>query len=157
MTNESVERTSAWPNAENWPVQEPSSDFAERTVSALLGSEQKKVARIPRGRWVRLVLLAAFLSASAWGAYEATHTDARGPSAVPASEEPRVVASSLAFAPPVTHAVAERARVKPEAPRTAPTVSKPAAPQPVAAPPPPRVPPPRCQCAPGFVVCGCSD
>ncbi len=158
MTNESLDRPSAWPNAANWPAEEPSADFAERTVSAYLASQEQRGARLPQKRWVRLVLLAAFVSASAWGAYQVTHDVADEPVAAKESEEPRVAASSLAFVPPATHAVAERAKVAaPAAPRPVPIAVKPQAPETVAPPALPRVPAPRCQCAPGFVVCGCSE
>jgi hypothetical protein len=157
MTNESMDRPSAWPNAADWPAEAPSPGFAERTVSAYLVSQEQRGARLPRKRWVRLVLLAAFVSASAWGAYQITYDVVGEPVAAQENEEPRVVASSLAFAPPATHAVAERAKVAPEIPRPVPIASKPGAPAAVAPPAPPRVPAPRCQCAPGFVVCGCSE
>jgi hypothetical protein len=157
MTNGSVDRPSAWPNAANWPADEPSPGFAERTVGAYLASQEQRGTRLPRKRWVRLVLLAAFVSASAWGAYQVTHDVVGDTVALQESEEPRVAASSLAFAPPATHAVAERAKVAPEAPRAVPIAAKPPAPEVVAPPAPPRVPAPRCQCAPGFVVCGCSE
>ncbi len=155
------------PSVRHWPAEVPAEDFAERAVSAMLAagatSRTNGVAPPKRTRrWGRLVLLAAFVSASAWGAYREVSRRVEAPSiALFEGDTPRVVASSLEFSAPRSGGVAERAAAAPMSDKPAPVrvVSREQEPAPSleSVTPPKRVPAPRCQCAPGFVVCGCSD
>jgi hypothetical protein len=155
------------PSVRHWPAEAPPEDFAERAVSAMLasGASTRTNGVTPSKRtrrWGRLVLLAAFVSASAWGAYREVSQRMDAPSkALFESEVPRVAASSLEFSAPRSEGVAERAAATPRPDRPAPArvVSREQEPAPSAesVTPPKHVPAPRCQCAPGFVVCGCSE
>lgn len=148
--------------ARHWAAQVPSGGFAELTVSAMLARHERRTARSPK-RLGRLVLLAALVSASAWGALRAARDlRASHESAAPEQDAPRVAAADVLVMAPLPSSVeaprvSDAPPVRPKARVTAAGPQQRPGPAAAASVPPPKLIVPRCQCAPGFVVCGCSD
>lgn len=154
----------------SWSAQEPSVGFAERTVQRILNERLQNSAierRVPsRVRWRKpgfLLVAAALVSASAWGAVQASRYLARSePSkpavvvhAVPAAPAPKVITKAVEPPPAVVAVPAAQPSAKPTRARPAvpvPSASAETAPRVL---PKPRVPP--CWCDPDAVLCGCAE
>jgi hypothetical protein len=148
-------------NLDHWPAQQPSADFAAHVAAAIL-TEPRRVVAAPRWRKPTLLILAAaFISASAWGAAAVIRSIAPPPAlseiVIAPSPKPSVPQVPMGSQPEI------RAQQPPEAVKRTPApavVSKHPAvlPSQSSAPlPRPRVPAPRCECGPGAIVCGCIE
>jgi hypothetical protein len=158
------------PKRHDWPTQEPAPDFAVRTARFILDSQQAPVSskrvRASGVRWRKpgfVVLAAALLSASAWGAIATKRYFTRNEPqkvdpvvkhlATPVAAKPMVKA--LAPEPPTQAEPVIQPSAKPIRTKVAPpAVSASAAAAPSIL-PKPRVPP--CWCDPGAVLCGCAE
>jgi len=153
---------------QNWPAQEPSMDFADRAVTAMLTDDEASCAKPTRSnralgkvvRWPGLfVLAAALVAATAWGrvliASPPPAAEAVEEKAEPVAPQTKTGAKDVfarSFDPPQ--------RFAEPAPTIAPRVWPP--PEPVAKAEvegelPRFVPVPRCQCQADGLICSCYD
>lgn len=149
-----------------WPAQEPSADFADRAVDAMLRAPSAPVRRRLDRRWAFGLAFAATLAAAgAWAAVELT----RRPAAPPAPAEPPAPAacantpqaSAAQIAGPAMSASSEPVPAPVPSivrPRPSASAASSAAPVPSAsAPEIKKVRTPRCECAPMAGFCTCVD
>jgi hypothetical protein len=137
----------------DWQAQEPSPDFAARTVAAHLRARARRPA-VAR-RWIAVGGLAAVMVAgAAWG-FTSLRGEARGSAVALAVEPPEAPVASVVEAPPVMAAELPDASLEAAAPPARPR-HRVAAPAASAAPDAGRkVMLPRCDCEFDQVMCTC--